>query len=366
MSYAVLRRRLVLSSLIIAFVLGLLPASSWAGPWQITSEDGEASLKFGFLAVMRAESEELGNDETADNLFFRRLRLMFGGKLAEKWTFFFETDSPNLGRSDADGNKVAEDIFIQDFFVTYTHTQALKLDFGLILIPTSRNSTQSAATHLASDYGPFSFLNSAPTNSRIGRDYGVQARGSLADNRVEYRLGVYDGNRGEDASAPLRYAGRLMYHVFDTETGMYYTGNSLGTKRFLSFGVSFDSEDDYIAIGGDVFYDQPVGDDGSAFTLQADYIRYDGGDFFPSLPTQDTMLFEAGYYFGTSRWQPWVQYAERDFEDDALADEERLFVGINYRIKAHNRLVRLAYGQLSKDGEGDRNVIQLTLQLFHF
>lgn len=341
-----------------------LPAG--AEPWQVTSASGDSSFKFGFLSVKRAEAEELPDGETAENLFFRRLRLMIGGKLADKWTFFLETDSPNLGKSSSNGNKNSGDIFIQDFFVTYTHDTAFKLDFGLLLIPISRNSTQSAATHLTADYGPFSFLNSAPTRSRVGRDYGVQARGSLADNKFEYRLGLYDGNRGDDAAEDFRYSGRVMYHVFDAETGMFYTGNNLGKKRMLSFGAGFDAQDDYLSIGADVFYDQPVGD-ADAFTFQADWIHYDGGDTFASLPEQDALLVEAGYYFGNSKWQPWLQYAERDFADDALgADEERLFVGASYRMKGHNRVVRLAYGQLAQDGLDDRDVVQLTLQIFQF
>ena len=346
------------------FVLCVFLSSAAAfGQWQITSEDGESSIKFGFLAVMRADSEEQADGDDLENLYFRRLRIMFGGKLSSKWSFFFETDSPNLGKSDATGNKNADDVFIQDFFITYTHSDAFKADFGLLLIPLSRNSTQSAVTHLASDYGPYSFLNSAPTRSRVGRDYGVQARGSLADKKLEYRLGVYDGDRAVD---DLRFAGRVMYHVFDVETGMFYTGNNLGAKRMLSFGVGFDTQDDYQAIGYDVFYDQPVGGGGSAFTFQADLIQYDGGTTFASLPEQDAMLLELGYYFGGSRWQPWVQYAERDFDDASLADLDSTYVGINYRMKKHNRVFRLAYGQLGTDGAEDRDVIQLTLQLFQF
>jgi hypothetical protein len=200
----------------------------------------------------------------------------------------------------------------------------------------------------------------------VGRDYGVQARGSLAENKFEYRLGVYNGDRGDNAAADFRYAGRIMYHVFDPETGMFYTGNNLGSKRMLSFGLSFDTQDDYSAVGADVFLDQPVGSAGDAFTLQLDWINYDGGTTFSSLPDQDALLLEIGYYLGASKWQPWLQYAERDFADAFRADEERVFAGVNYRMKGHNRVLRLAYGQLSRDGSDDRDVFQVTLQMLHF
>lgn len=353
--------------------LGIAVLSGWlAAPpaaqaqWEIKTEDGKSSVKLGFLAVMRADQEELANGEEAQNLYFRRLRILMGGKIGDNWSFFLETDSPNIGKSDAAGNKNAGDVYIQDFFVTYTKSTELSVDVGMILIPISRNSTQSAASHLASDYGPYSFLNSGPTQSRVGRDYGVQARGYLADKKLEYRAGVYDGYRGPDATNSLRFAGRLMYNVFDPEQGMFYTGNNLGAKHTLAFGLSYDTQDDYQAVGGDVFLDQPVGGGGSAFTFQGDYIQYDGGDFFASLPKQDTYLIELGYLIGGTKLQPWLQHAERDFEDAALADEAQTWLGLNYRIAKHNKVLRFAYGRLERDNAPDRDAFQITLQLFQF
>jgi Phosphate-selective porin O and P len=350
----------------LAFAMAIFSAVPSRAQWELKSADGNSSIKLGFLAVMRGDSEELANGEDSQNLYFRRLRILVGGKLAEKWTYFFETDSPNLGKSDATGAKNAGDIYIQDFVVTYSQNANFKVDFGMILIPMSRNSTQSAATHLASDYGPYSFLNSAPTNSRVGRDYGVQLRGAFANDKLEYRLGVYDGYRGVNAAESFRYAGRLAYSFLGTETGLYYTGNNLGSKQQLTVGASFDKQDDYQAIGYDLFWDQPVGNEGGAFTFQADFINYDGGTFFATLPDQDTELFELGYLFPGGKWQPWIQYAQRDIKDPAKADENQTWFGVNYRIAKHNRVVRAAYGQIDTDGVKKRNVIQLTLQIFQF
>lgn len=361
------RRGMGRSSLVLAaLVVALATASAARGQWEIKTEDGKSSIKFGFLAVGRADSEELANGEDAQNLYFRRLRLILGGKLSEKWSFFIDTDSPNLGKSDAAGVKNTGDIYIQDFVLTYEKSAAFKVDFGMILVPLSRNSTQSAATHLASDYGPYSFLASGPTQSRVGRDYGMQLRGALAGGKLEYRAGIYDGARGTDATADFRYAARLAFNVFDPDLGLFYTGNNLGAKRMLTFGVSYDTQDDYQAFGADAFWDQPVGDHGSAITLQGDYLGYDGGDTFATLADQDTVLGEIGYLFGGSGWQPWLQYAQRDFDNPALADEEQTWIGVNYRLLKHNRVARLAYGQISTDGLPDRDVIQLTLQLFQF
>ena len=67
-----------------------------------------------------------------------------------------------------------------------------------------------------------------------------------------------------------------------------------------------------------------------------------------------------------SRKGPWIQYAERDFDSNLLSDESQTWIGLNYRIKGHNQILRFAYGILEKDGADDRDVLQLTLQIFQF
>ncbi|NJL27891.1 MAG: hypothetical protein HC897_08325 [Thermoanaerobaculia bacterium] len=355
------------------WLAGLLTGLVWLASapaanaeWKLQSEDGKQSIKFGFLAQLRAESIDTADGEdTTTDLFFRRLRLMAGGKLSDKWSFFFETDSPNLGKSNAAGEKTTDEFFIQDFYVSYKHSDAVQVDVGLILIPLSHNSTQSAVTLLPSgDYGPYSFLNSGPTRSKVGRDYGVQLRGYLAESHFEYRLGVYDGFRGPNSTNALRWAGRVVYHVFEPETGMFYTGTTLGAKRHLSFGASVDTQEDYQAVAFDVFWDQPTSD-GDAFTFQADVINYDGDVFFPTLPDQDASLVELGYWFSKSRLQPYVQYAQRDFAG-AGADEDSLAVGLNYRMAKHNRVLRFEYNQLTRDGAPDRDRFLVNFQVFSF
>ena len=61
-----------------------------------------------------------------------------------------------------------------------------------------------------------------------------------------------------------------------------------------------------------------------------------------------------------------MQYAERDLPRAAAADEERLTVGVNLRLRDHDRVLRLSYGQIAKDGHATRDLVQLTMQLFRF
>jgi len=353
---------------LVAAMLGLLAVAPAArAQWQIATEDGNSSIKFGFLMQGRAEFlDDAAGENTQKNLFFRRLRLLAGGKLNDQLSFFFETDSPNLGKAGADGTKNAGDLFIQDFVVTWKpQSDAFNLDVGMLLIETSHNSNQSAVSLMATDYGPYSFVSSGPIDARVGRDYGIRARGYLADDHLEYRAGVYQGKRGEDADNPFRYAGRLVYNVFQAEKGLFYSGTSLGTKHILSFGASYDAQDDYSAYSGDVFWDQPL-PGGDAITLQGDWIHYDGDVFLPTLPKQDDLLIEAGYYNKATKLLPFIQYSERDFDSAVLPDDDKLQVGLGYMFLGHKGNLKLSWAQLGRDGAPDRDEIWLNFQVFYF
>lgn len=334
--------------------------------WQITADDGKSSIKFGFLVQGRAESVDINNDDTAQDLYFRRLRILSGGKINDQLSFFFETDSPNLGKGTSSGSKGASDIFIQDFVVTYKpQSDAFNLDVGMMLNEVSYNSNQSAATLLATDYGPYSFVWSGPLDARVGRDYGVRARGYLFGDHLEYRASVMQGNRGTDSTNEFRFLGRLMFNVFGAQKGLFYTGTTLGKTQYLSIGASYDTQEDYETVGVDAFWDQPIGN-GNGFTVQADWSSLDGDVFLTSLPEQDNLLVEAGFYIGSLKLLPFVQYAEQDFQDDARADTDKFMVGLGYMFAGHNGTLKLSYGQLGVDGGDDRDEIILQLQVFKF
>ena len=348
----------------VSLALGCLMAAAPAvhAQWQIQPTDG-SSIKFGFLMQGRAESVDFGPDTSQDQ-FFRRLRILAGGKINDQWSFFFETDSPNLGKGGASG-KGSSDVYIQDFVVTYKpYSDAFNLDIGMLLNEVSYNSNQSAASLMATDYGPYSFVWSGPLDARVGRDYGVRARGYLFGDHLEYRASVMQGNRGNDSTNDFRYLGRLMFNVFEAQKGLFYSGTSLGKKQILSFGVSFDKQDDYESYGVDAIWDQPIGD--NAFTVQADWTSLDGDVFLTSLPEQENLMVEAGFYFAGLKLLPFVQYAERDYDNDSLNDQDQLMFGLGWMFAGHNGNLKLSYSQISTDNAEDQDVIWLNLQIFRF
>ncbi len=232
----------------------------------------------------------------------------------------------------------------------------------MMLLPLSHNSGQSAATLLAIDYGPYSFLASDPTGSRVGRDYGLQARGYIAKH-LEYRAGVFQGKRGAGAAMPFRYLGRIVWYPFDTETGYFYSGTNLGTKRIVALGASIDHQAGYNTAGFDLYIDQRVGA-GDGATFQADLLRYDGGTTFRQLPLQTCWLLEGGYYFRAVKLGPFVQVASRDPTDPSRAIERKYQVGVAYWPGGHRYNVKAGVARLTASGAADSTQVVVQGQIF--
>jgi hypothetical protein len=326
--------------------------------WQTASKDGASSIKLGFLIQPQVELlQTVDQEATSTNLFVRRLRLLVGGAIGERWSFFLETDSPNLGKTSPNpgvttpGVKDQGDIFVQDAYVTYSQGQAFKVDAGMIMLPHSRNGTQSAATLLAIDYGPYTFLDSGPGGERVGRDYGVQVRGYPANQRFEYRLALSQGLRGAEARNPLRITGRAVFYPFGAETGFFYGGTFQGTKRQAGLGGGFDIQEDARIYSADAFFEAPVLEMRQGLTLQFNWMRYDGGSFLPVLAKQDAFLVEAGYHVWNHRLTPFVQYQARHFAGTALPDQDSFQAGAAWWLAGHQRSLKLSAGRQHTDGQ---------------
>jgi hypothetical protein len=355
---------------VVALSAAVRPA---AAQWQTESKDGTASIRLGFLIQPQLELLQTADQEaTSTNLFVRRLRLVVGGALGEHWSFFFETDSPNLGKASPNpsasqpGAKDQGDIYVQDAYVTYSRGMAFKVDAVMIMLPHSRNGTQSAGTLLAVDYGPYTFLDSGPGAERVGRDYGVQLRGYPVGQKVEYRLAISQGVRGPEATNPLRITGRAVYCPFGAETGFFYAGTFQGTKRQAGLGGGFDVQEDSRIYSADAFYETPLFEMRQGVTLQFNWMRYDGGTFLASLPKQDAFLLEAGYHVWNHRLTPFVQFQARNFAGTTMPDQDSFQAGAAWWLAGHQRSLKFSVGRLHTEGQPARTQALMQFQLFYF
>jgi hypothetical protein len=346
--------------LVLAFAVGARAQA----PLKLSTETGTATLSLGLLAQPQFDWEDRGDGSTAWSGGLRRVRFIAGGTLFHKIKFFVDSDAPLLGMHSSN-RSVDYEIFLQDLVVTFEHRKALQVDGGLIMVPLSYNTNQSAASLLGVNYGPYSFLASVPTTSKVGRDWGTQLRGYLSKGHFEYRAGVFEGVRETDSSAPPRVAGRVAWYPFDTHDGLFYPGTTLGKKHLLAIGTGFDRQDGYSAHSADVFYDRPM-PGGNAMTFQAGVIRYDGGTRFKALPRQLAWLFESGYYFKATRLGPFAQVATQDVSAAASPDSASVTGGLAWFARGHRLTLKVGVTRVVRDGAPARTLIYVQNQVFAF
>ncbi len=353
----------------LAVVLGVL-VSSLAGTTHaaaqiVVNAGDDVNFRLGLLGQFQADTiENSGTDAHTSNLFIRRLRLMFGGQVAKNVTFFVETDSPNLGKTLANGKNIQPPMILQDAYAEFKAINAFSLDAGLMFVPFSRNFLQSAASLLPIDYGAYTYSQSGPTESSTGRDTGFQARGYFLQDHLEYRVGAFQGLRDAESHRAFRYAGRVQYNVLDPEVGFFYTGTYLGPKKIVAVGGAFDTQNDYLAYAADLFIDHPLGP--GAFTGQFDYNQFDGGRTLHSLPRQNDMLLELGYLVRALRLTPFVQVTNRHLVDTSAGDETRMSLGGSYWWAGHNANIKAAYTHINPKNVASQNQVTIQLQVFYF
>jgi hypothetical protein len=202
----------------------------------------------------------------------------------------------------------------------------------------------------------------------VGRDLGVQARGLVADGHVEYRVGIWQGQRNaatateQSARNFFRTAARVQINLFDPETGYFYAGTYLGAKKILSIGGSYDFESDYKAYAADGFLDMPLGP--GVITGQVDYSHWDGGGYLP-LPKQWAVQGEAGYTFLPIALAPIVRVEHLKVDSATPVTQNRYAGGLAYWCYGHNSNVKLFYTRIQEDGAAHgANQINLQWQIF--
>jgi len=347
-----------------ASVALLLSSSTAAQAQAVITVNDDVNIRFGVLGQFWADAvNDPASDSETHDLFVRRIRLITGGQVAKHVTFFVETDAPNLGRTTTVKNATPS-VIIQDAFASFTAADAFTLDAGLMFVPFSRNSVQSAATLLPIDYGAYTFSQSGPTQSSTGRDTGFQARGYLADRHLEYRIGAFQGARDPGSHNGFRYAGRVQLDLLEPEVGFFYTGTYLGKKRVAAVGAAFDRQEQYRAYDADAFVDLPfwIG----SVTGQFDYNRFDGSTFLTTLRQQNTFLAEGGLFIAPLRLTPFVQWTDRDLTGTSVADENRTSIGAAYWWAAHNANIKAAYTHVSPNAGAALHEFTVQLQIFYF
>jgi len=259
---------------------------------------------------------------------------------------------------------------IQDAFITYKPLgDMLKIDAGYMLPPLAHNAVQGATTLYSWDYFAYTFQSGnafGATTSPVGRDLGFELRGLVLGNHLEYRVGLFQGLRVPATATEsgarnfFRAVGRVQINLLDPETGFFYAGSYLGTKKILSVGGSFDLQNDYKYFAGDAFVDLPIGPAG-VVTAQVNVGHWDGGGFvtLPFGEKQTAVMGEAGFLIGGIGLSPIVR-AEHLWVTNAN-DQTRLGGGLAFWPYGHNTNLKLFYTNLKVENAA-RSISQVNLQ----
>ncbi|HTR03518.1 MAG TPA: hypothetical protein VMN82_10020 [Thermoanaerobaculia bacterium] len=329
-------------------------------PWAVLKIADNVTFRFG--SVIQATYEGLQDPNStgySQNFYLRRARFNVTANLPENISIFFQTDDPRLGYAGTNGQKnINSGFLVQDAWAQWNFLgHAMALQGGLFLIPTERQVLTSVSTFLALDLPTWSQQEGTIEEANGGRDYGVGLNGALLGDHLTYRTGLFSGYRAPTSpqEAPLGpaagsrnslyFAGRVQYDFFDTEYVYAYAGTNLGKKKVVAIAGFYQAQGDFKAYGGDAFFDWPVLG-GDAVTAEADYIHYDGHNFIyndngtnNTLPEQDSLYVNAGYYLCRAKLQPFFRYEFLHYAEDLVnvaKGQERIGGGFNYYVYGQN------------------------------
>ena len=377
-----LPQRTVFRMMASAAFLALVSAPAYA-QFQLKTED--ASVRFGFLGQFWADwtqdatAASAGPQGYAQNFYLLRARLMFGGTIGDKITYFFQTDDPKLGLSPAGstatktlttGNTTSPGFIIQDAWVQYRVSNQLQLAGGEMFVPNSRLGLLNPWTFYTVNLSSLATVaNSALTESGL-RDVGFQARGYFFHDHFQYRGGVFDGERdanGRNAPRPALY---LQYDFFAPEKEYTYTSTALGKTKILAIDVGGDKQGSYRSETANLSNDTPVRG-GDEIGFEFSYFHWDGRDKFTAITDQNDYSLEGDYYFHKAKLQPFAKLEAQDFvaAANAAKDIHRWGTGVNYYIHGQNLKCTLQYTRaLPQNGSPIRpsNEFTMQLQVFYY
>lgn len=331
----------------------------------VVKVNDDVDFRFGTLLHFWADwTQDPVGAGYAQNLFLRRIRFLVVATLSKDVTAFYQTDNPRLGNAGVAGTKSLTTGFLtQDAFVEWKLAgDRAALDVGLFYTPQSRVVLTGSATSLSFDTPAFGQQPVSVTGSSAGRDIGVGWKGYVLDERLEYRAGVFAGQRQAAPAANTvgsrnspRAAARLQYDFLDKEKGYTYVGTNRGARSILAFGAWGDTQGDFRAYGFDVAADIPIGK--NAVTAEADYLDYDGGRQFtsvvagvvtPLLPKEHGLFAHAGYYLDRIKLQPFLRYERLDFREERFqaGDQQRYGGGVNWYVSGQNLKVTAFYERI--------------------
>lgn len=353
----------------------------------VETADGRYSINIGGYAQLRYAFTDRDSDTAGDISDFRIRRF----KLAMKGNLY----SKNLGYRFQ--GEIAGGFTTEDAFLTYTFGPPLGLQFGQFKPAQARQELTSASRQLFAD------RSLANDTFNLGHDDGLQASGGFAGHRVEYGLGVFNGN-GPNTRNPdhrsmvvcrldLNPLGEYRRDEagWTSDHPLLNLGGSFAREKLGAgdVGGGFNRDNDVLdvaleldkltaatfaaAYGGDLAWRLWTANlDGSwrGATFAAEYYNLhadpdQGGDW-----TADGYHVQTGYQVIPRRLELAARYSRvesKDVNASARFDKSELQFGVNYYFAGHDLKLQADVTRVDDDltADADDTIGRLQAQFFY-
>lgn len=249
---------------------------------------------------------------------------------------------------------------LEDLQLTWdaSKKETFQISIGQFKVPFGR---QEMSTSIGLQFVDRSLLSFEFTR---GRDVGVMVWGRVAQKKLEYRAGVFNGNaasRTNNDNTKLQYNARLMFEPWG-EVDYSESDFESKDKPLLALAVGFENND----LGGSTQGLQGGITDLDTTILAADVVfKYKGlslfGEYFsrerkPEVGAafhSDGYHFQAGYFFKRDKLEAAFRYAGWD-PTDTVGGNDRSEIGgvLNYYVAKHRMKIQGDYRVIEDDLRG--------------
>lgn len=301
------------------------------------------------------------------DFYLRRARIMAFGNITKELSFFIDLDNPNFGKN----GDYSASAYVQDAFISYAFIPEFKIDAGMMLLPLSHHTVEGAGGLHALDYHA-ALVRFA--TSKVFRDTGVQFRGTLLNDKLTYRVGIFEGVRNPPPPAmppampvePLnekgmpRVTAMVRFNPMGAENDFFLKGIYFSPTPIVSIGVGADIQSDavygtdgqpkmYNAISADAFAEFPFSAD-DELIAKANFFMYGEGAATAAAAAGATaykaLYAEVGFRHGFIEPLAFVDYLAADNDSvKTLAPH----LGVNFYHDKHTFNTKLDLGYYMHD-----------------
>ena len=352
-------------------------------------------------------SDNVAATESPVSLNLRRARVLMFSQITPKFLILthFGLNSLTANTMSPVGKGDGAQLFFHDVWAQYNVAKNHSVGAGLHYFNgISRLNNQSTLNMLTLDNNRQSW-STIGLSDQFARHLGVFGKGSFG--KLQYRVAINDAiTNGLDArdadvlnqtvyggkrllgskSAGFAYAGYFEYQFKDKESNFlpFKVGSYLGAKKVFNVGLGFFAHpngtvsmvdtmgtlkgQNVSLLAADIFYEAPLGDNGSALSLYATFQLNDyGTDYLYSAYGTGNMVYgHVGYLIpgdaAKTRFQPYLSYGLNSY--DAVADTRNILgVGVNAYMSGHNSKLTLEYKN-STFGTSQTNAVTLQAMIY--